>query len=444
MFGPYGLLLSIEVFSSRFARLLSSLYSSIRFPVGLSSLPPTDLLFISHDRNRVFSKSRGQYKCFLFDPIFELARTHFKCRPLHLSTLGSSYVFYKSHNSPIPLSFIFLSSFINSLRITAAPQFFSLCFSNPSFLIFSQCKSTWRNILERTSPRLVLAIMPDESLCAACLELEIPVFDLQHGITGPHHHYYSTRLINRLSSSTSPSGFICTDRTSYNYLNSFLPHSIHTVMLPRPQYLDLDPCVCNRELSTLLDTDVVVLVSLGYPFDNPFPFLISQIKSDERVIFVLRPHPVQRLRAIEMLWIYIFVLFFRSLGGRCLLNLDSSLLQILRVSHIHVTVNSSVCHEASELSVPSVVLDPSVLNCSGAYSGAFNSIRDKLFSRHQFTALVRKAKNMSTRSLPLHSITKPYPHSLDNDTSCSSEINNSYTEASEKYVDFLSAFLLGL
>ena len=80
----------------------------------------------------------------------------------------------------------------------------------------NQRSAHWRKVLKKCKAKVVFAIQPEIALCRAGRELEVQIFDVQHGIISDSEDnpFYSTK--NRLSMETKdlPHGYLCWDDSS--------------------------------------------------------------------------------------------------------------------------------------------------------------------------------------------------------------------------------------
>ncbi|WP_318484965.1 hypothetical protein [Photobacterium leiognathi] len=75
----------------------------------------------------------------------------------------------------------------------------------------------WRLILKRLQPKVIIGIQPHPGLCIASRNLNIDVYDYQHGVIDKKHWWYGGKC-KTLPINWLPTGYLCWDQNSANAL----------------------------------------------------------------------------------------------------------------------------------------------------------------------------------------------------------------------------------
>lgn len=81
----------------------------------------------------------------------------------------------------------------------------------------------WSKVFEVTQSTIVIAIEPDQSLCAAGKNLGVQIYDLQHGILGFGNHYFNLRADTLFGKSGTPDLMICWNQASADLVSKYWP-----------------------------------------------------------------------------------------------------------------------------------------------------------------------------------------------------------------------------
>lgn len=256
----------------------------------------------------------------------------------------------------------------------------------------SRKAALWLKILRLIKPKLVIGIQPDVGLCRACRDLNIPVYDIQHGVISRDDKWYGETLPKEVKATDLPTGFLCWDYPSSRDLQTWAPNRGATVSIvghpwfQRFQYPDdKDQLVreAKRGGSIFSDQKPVVLVVLQwglhlhyYPesdFNKVMCKALEAViqRTHDRYNWLLRLHPVQ-MKGVEGKACEEYLSAeFGGLAGvdwhnASLIPLPLLLSQV----DLHITDMSSVVIEASWFGLPSALLNP-YLNKGGVIENMY-------------------------------------------------------------------------
>ena len=69
-----------------------------------------------------------------------------------------------------------------------------------------------------------------QPLCAAAHDLKIPVYDVQHGVQGPHHEAYTFSAEVAATSTTLPHGYLCWSKPAVEHLKSWTADDVPVLL----------------------------------------------------------------------------------------------------------------------------------------------------------------------------------------------------------------------
>ena len=253
------------------------------------------------------------------------------------------------------------------------------------FVINREAK-LWLRVLQLVKPKLVIAIQPTTALCLAGKRLNIPVYDLQHGIisdTIDNPYYYSARS-DAISGDVLPQGFLCWDEASKKSLAE------NPLFKGRPNYAVGNPWfarfVDNSNEDQLVQDErtklisnhngkPVILVTLQYDMQSFAADYISDgmiceqlkevIKSTgDKYVWLLRLHPSQMVGTEKSKVERYLQNHFGHLNyvhwNQCSL---APMPLVMSLADLHVTHFSSAVIEAASFAIHTALLDPHI--CKG-------------------------------------------------------------------------------
>lgn len=249
----------------------------------------------------------------------------------------------------------------------------------------------------------------------ACRKLDIPVYDIQHGVQGEGHvAYRSWRTKDGRMPEALPDGFWCWDDASSAHLKSWCsPTAGPRVVIGGDVWTEYVLSNATDELCRADDASVrrTVMVSLQ-PVLSPLPDILLQAMAatSADVLWLVRLHPVMTgefaVKLMEQLH-EISCHNFLIQG-----NTDDPLPRQLLRTDLHVTLYSSVVIEAAVLGVFSVLLDSRAV---GIFPAAVNSGQAALVhSAQEILAFVADAKRTDHSKMPVKRIASALQEILEN------------------------------
>lgn len=173
------------------------------------------------------------------------------------------------------------------------------------------------------------------------------VWDVQHGYIGPTHGAYSNREAFRLASAFRPSGFLVWDRR--------FGLNIEEATGARWESTDYLHLKAYDLGSSRNDSHPTVLYSLQW--DTPVAEEIERaVKEFPHIRWSFRMHPMDRdwqRKDLDRL---------RALPNVSVVVASEPLAEALRRADLHITYNSGTVHEAAALGIPSLILDPTLID----------------------------------------------------------------------------------
>lgn len=353
--------------------------SSVVLKSGWAQLRQADVLVVRHDADCGYQYNGKAYSP-IIDSVVEICSAEgFSVQSL--ATPFSRLAGAQAFNWPIvlnrPFLWIALLSRILALLIGRARS---------KEWVASRRTRLWLRALDRVKPRLVIGIQPDVYLCRACRMLDVPVYDIQHGVIDPNDKWYG-EVLQSVTASDLPTGFLCWDNASAKTLETCVPDKGATVCVvghpwfQRFQYPDGN----DRLVQEILEHGFIytnekptILVSLQWGLHiHYYPesdFNKIMCKALETVIkrthgqynWLLRLHPVQ-LRGEEGRHCESYL--SREFGGYSEVEWYKAsrlpLPLLFSQVDLHITDMSTVVIEATWLGIPSALLNP-FLNKGGS------------------------------------------------------------------------------
>lgn len=250
----------------------------------------------------------------------------------------------------------------------------------------------WCNILDKTKPKVIFGIQPDEYLCCAGKIKGIPVYDLQHGVIADEHPWYGEKYRVSTPVEDLPDGFLCWDNQSVATISKWTDQKgIKVLNIGNPWFLrfakaDPDDLLVQEAMNEgkILDDDrpcILLTLQWGmrieYPDDNFNGVIVDAL---ERVIldtlykynWILRLHPVQlRGEEKEITLSYLKKTFGEEKTQNWVNSSQIPLPVVLRQTDIHITDLSTVVIEARWMGICSGLLNQQ-LSKGGKWEGYFS------------------------------------------------------------------------
>lgn len=337
-----------------------------------------DVLLVRHDNDCGYTyhgKAYGQ----LIDSIGEL----FEQNDLFVQSIATSqsYIlsddaFFKPVSYRYSHSLITVSGYLRKI----------LGFQKGEKWIAKERVKLWDEILKLSKTECVIGIQPDEYLCRACREINIPVYDLQHGVISDDHPWYGEEYRVDTPIEMLPTGFLCWDDQSVATLSRWaVQKGIQVVKIGNPWFLRFmkadpdDELVQEAILTSGIQTcsKPTILISLQWGMKDHFQDVPNGIMVDalETVIldtfntynWVLRLHPVQ-LRdknELELARSYLISTFGSEITNKWINDSFLPLPFTLRKVDLHITYASTIVIEAAWGGIRSGILNPRIKDADG-------------------------------------------------------------------------------
>lgn len=241
---------------------------------------------------------------------------------------------------------------------------------------FVRVKKVWIKILKRSCPSTVIAIHPHKSLCAACFELGINIYDYQHGVVAWTHPLYIAKFYNETTREKLPTGYLCWNEDSASRLRNWgSQYHLSVIVLGQPwlnRFInnDKNDMLIKREKNThcfSANERKNILVTLQPKLDNQYPnffkknevinsVLARVIKKSKEVNWLIRLHPMQN--SDPRLKVKIAEQFAENSNVFITWPTKAPLPIVIAQCVGHITWNSAVIVEAAMLGVRSYLLNP--------------------------------------------------------------------------------------
>lgn len=236
----------------------------------------------------------------------------------------------------------------------------------------------WCQILKKSGPRYIIGIQPDEFLCRAGKLLNIPVFDLQHGLNTDESPYYGELYQTGMPPENLPTGFLCWDDQSTEPITKWASSKgIRVLNVGNPWFLRFVRVQAGDELvnkaisdaNIFIDDRPRILVTLqwnmakvgqGQVFNGVMTDALETVilNTGELFTWIIRVHPVQ-LNGVEREATFYYLK--KTFGiERTLEWLKASWIPlpvVLRKTDLHITFSSAVVVEAAWMGLRSGLLN---------------------------------------------------------------------------------------
>ncbi|WLH02857.1 hypothetical protein PSH84_12970 [Pseudomonas beijingensis] len=351
-----------------------------------SNLEASDVLVVRHDADCGYQHAGKAYSPIIDTVVEECFKKNISVQSV--ATPISRLVGARAYNSPAAFnrSLSWIALWVRMLSVFIGRE------KSKEYGV-SRKAVVWLKILNLVKPKIVIGIQPDLALCRACRLLNVPVYDIQHGVISKDNKWYGDILPNKVAVSDLPDGFLCWDRQSAEYLKSWAPARGVTInVIGHPWFQrfqfpsDNDLLVQDalRSSRIFFDEKPIILVALQWGlhihYYSDIDFNKVMCKALESVIkrthnrynWLLRLHPIQ-LTGDE--GEYCEAYLDQEFGGFAGVEWHrASLLPLpilLSQASLHITDMSSVVIEASWFGLPSALLNP-YLNKGGILEGLYD------------------------------------------------------------------------
>lgn len=350
----------------------------------------------------IFYIFKSRIKCENVDVLFlqHQVNYNYKYKNKHYSSLVDSLIYELIENKDYNLGFLNKPF----MRLEASDLYYPAISLNSVFLFESlsnflikktfgiKCSQKiralrrfkiWENIINKCSPKIIIAIQPEPELCFVSKKNNIKIYDLQHGVISKSHKWYGETL-ETYEDSKLPTGILFWDRTSAENIEYWTKNrDIESVIIGHPwisRFLEDNPKDiiiqdAIKEGAVLDNQKPKILVSLQwglhlhYYKEKSFNKIMCQsledtiIKSDGKYQWLLRIHPVQ-LQGNEKN--YTLRYLNEKFGNLSFVEWHNAtylpLPVLLSKVDLHITDMSTTVTEAAWFNIPSAMLNPLLKN----------------------------------------------------------------------------------
>ena len=343
-------------------------------------LSKVDILLVDHDGHRSYNWEGKMYA-----PLIDSFQDSFDSCKFNFLTIAEPYskiTGSKAYGNVVD----FNGSFA---RVSVFRQF-KLLFKKEKYPGQFGYTRVWDDILEKTNPKLIVSIMPAESLCFASRGRGILIADLQHGVIADKHPWYGESFKKNIDKTVLPDYYLCWNQESANVLLKWtLQKRIQVLVIGNPWFIrfkemqnsnsfDQNKQLCSFKNFNDLPT---ILITLGWGFlhfnteyftkkyskkilfeqEAGFSLgLLSVIKENHHLYnWKIRLHPVQ-MNGLEFKVVNRFLLDNLS-GYQNIDWIECSKLPlpfVLGNIDLHITFCSTIVSEAALFGVKSAILVP--------------------------------------------------------------------------------------
>ena len=246
-------------------------------------------------------------------------------------------------------------------------------------------KRIWARLLEASEPRAVLGIMPSRELCSACHELGIYVADVQHGVISAEHSWYAGNTRGNEPSEWLPDEFWVWDASTAALLNDWVvAKGSQAVAVGNPwlhffrnddangiraQLEQAYPIKTKKPLALLTiswGVEKMVRVHEGKAHNGFIPKAVEEavLATSDIIDWRIRLHPNQ-LYGFARDEVSRFESYFDDTFGQSSVEWQSvsylPLPMLLSHTDLHISWSSSVCIEAANFGLRSLIYSPDLL-----------------------------------------------------------------------------------
>ncbi len=327
-----------------------------------SSLKKCDVLFISRDSDRPFIFD-GRYYSPLIDSL-QVDLQKLKFQSLSIALPYSTKIHNETFGMVLQFNLRYLVAELKDILIS-----FLLCSS-----VRRSRSEFWKKILKLTSAKVVISIHPNRDLIVVCRNLNVGVFDLQHGVISGEN-YYSKKVWEVDPENVVFPDFLLWDRSSANKLQRLLvPYSPVSYIIGNPWIRRLhgknesDIFINNLklEIESKITKKHCVLLTLQYgkgiiDIEDTITDYLVEIIHAMRVDcqWLIKLHPAQCIGKEYENAIIFLNNKFKNL--RDVVEWEASskspLPILMQLSTLHVTFNSGSAIEASKMGLYTGLLD---------------------------------------------------------------------------------------
>lgn len=354
-----------------------------------------DILFLCHDVHR-HARKYGLWYSSLIDPINEEFNSQFKCvtiaTPFSKLFGRRCYGDVRIHSLIVVIAFLRRIIFFRTLGLKEVSD-------DPLI-------SAYIKLLTKVKPKLVIGIQPSVEFCLAAKKMNIPTYDMQHGLISDVN-YYAIRKRELIDQVGWPDLVLCWDKQSAERLVRITEGNAKPMIIGNPSYHSN----AGRELHNsqeinhnrnFLKEILVTLTYLDYGVSHEdesyrevgIPsHMVNLIKSSPDIFWRLRLHPVQLKFNSNRIVSYLDKIFsdHNNIDWKSYSYLSFG--AAITGCNGHMTVGSASALDAFQNSVPTILV-----GCPGVADAA---TADLYFSEYIQSGVVKYVdeKDLSAESL---------------------------------------------
>ncbi|WP_368655540.1 hypothetical protein ABRY94_00760 [Castellaniella ginsengisoli] len=323
-----------------------------------------DVLLVRHDVDCGYTYNGRAYSHIL-DSVAEILQRNNK-NFLTVASPYSALIGHRAYGDPCSINFRYALATIKS-RLLFGGDYVS---SN-----VLEKKKVWRSLIESVSPKIIIGIAPGPDLCWAAQELDIPIYDFQHGTINDGHPVYKN-ILRDWPDKYVPSGFLCWDEIAAETLSWARERGKDVRIVGNPWFSRFinkfhDDKLVEESLRREgqgNDNKKTILVTLqwglGESFQDPkyykyiSPSLVDLINETKFSInWLIRLHPVQYRSSRRETFQFLEEKFGKEGSVRWWLPTTQPLPQVLSECDLHITDSGSTTVEAAWFGIPTALLN---------------------------------------------------------------------------------------
>lgn len=354
------------------------------------NIEPCDVLLLKHDANCGYNY-QGKIYSPLVDSFLDYSAKE-NCRVQTVAKFYSSCIGDGTYGSPYSMNRVaFKDAFFSKVLSFLSGKKYAQNYRNKKLI------AIWLEILMQAKPKIVVTVQPEETLCEAGRILNIPVYDLQHGVIEEDHPWYGSKYRVQTEQKKLPAGFLCWDDVSAQVINRWsMEKGITAQVIGHPWFLRFKDKMQGDELvkeatigsAVFNNNKPTILVTLAWgmkkysSYSNNNGVLIPSLEqtiltTHDRFNWLIRLHPKQ-IRGPERKETYQYLeRTFMNLSHAVNWNEASSaaLPVLLSQTNLHITYFSTVVVEAAWFGIPTGLLSQELLS-GGKYDSYYQEQRN--------------------------------------------------------------------
>lgn len=367
--------------------LLSSLvsfFASLRSLIKVNfKLKACDVVFVSKE-NDWTNISEGRAYDKNLDPIFEILEKRLNCQKIEL--YHGQKASKKSYYELLSLPTVFMLPFLTVFRVIKSRQMnklsknikklgkYHLSLSIDRAVDIFYYQAYFKLVLRLLKPKAVFLscyYCPLHfGLVAACKELNIKTFEVQHGKQGKYHAMYNHwQAVPKKGYKILPDFFLnwgnesvdnITKSSSENFTVNHTPFAVGNLWSSKWINDDMSHFLDEQDyqfLHLIGQFKKRILITLQ-PIKNPLPeFVVESFKNlTKSTIVMIRLHPAMRGKDQKIVQLI-------PKHVKCTIDINRSssvkLYALLKLINLHLTASSTVCFEAQLFQIPTILFHSS-------------------------------------------------------------------------------------